>query len=297
MFDHRSRFFLALLITVLVSTALINMVVDRRTGVGGGELSWWSGMVLDLTVPVQKMVSMPFDAMGNTWENYVALMGVRDENQDLRREMARLEDENVQLREALVAGGRLEQVVAMRDEFEVPMLPAELVGVDVSSWFRSVLLSRGRLHGIHAGMPVTSEDGLVGLVTTTSRTASKVMLLLDRQSAVDGVVQRSRTRGLVRGGHADEQLAFEFVARGGDVEFGDEIISSGLGGVYPKGLRIGRVVEVTEPGRNLVATAVVEPAVDFARLEQIFVMLRRGATMELLYASQDGDLTELAEAP
>ena len=105
-------------------------------------------------------------------------------------------------------------------------------------------------------------------------------------------MQRSRTRGLVRGGQPDEQLGFEFVVRGGDVEVGDEVISSGLGGVYPKGLRIGRIVEIPEPGRNLVATAVVEPAVDFARLEQVFVMLRRGPTMELLYATGGGDAPE-----
>lgn len=297
MTDYRSRLFLALLAGVLISAALVNMVVDRRSGAGAGELSWWSGAVLDLTVPVQKMVSVPFEAVEETWGHYVALMGVRDENDALRSELARLEDENVQLREALVAGGRLDQVAAMRDEFEIPMLPAELVGVDVSAWFRSVLLSRGRLHGIYAGMPVISEAGVVGLVTTTSRTASKVMLLLDRQSAVDCVVQRSRARGLVRGGHADERLGFEFVARGGDVEVGDEIITSGLGGAYPKGLRVGRVVELRDPGRNLLATAVVEPAVDFAKLEQVFVMLRRGTTMELLYAAGDGDLSPLAETP
>jgi rod shape-determining protein MreC len=297
MTDYRSRLFLALLAAVLVSTALINMVVDRRAlGSGGSELSWWSGAVLDLTVPVQKMVSLPFEAVEDAWGRYLALVGTEDENHELRRRLARLADENLQLREALVAGGRLDQVAAMRDEFEIPMLPAELVGVDVSAWFRSVLLSRGRLHGIYAGMPVTSEDGLVGLVTTTSRTAAKVKLLLDRQSAVDGVVQRSRARGIVRGGLADEQLGFEYVARGGDVEIGDQIITSGLGGVYPKGLRIGRVVGVSEPDRKLLVTATVEPAVDFARLEQVFVMLRRGATMDLLYSSGDGDLPEATAA-
>jgi rod shape-determining protein MreC len=297
MTDYRSRFFLALLAAVLVAAALVNMVVDRRAlGAGGSELSWWSGAVLDATVPVQKVISVPFETVEGVWQRYVALIGTEDENLDLRRELARLEDENLQLREALVAGGRLEQVAAMRDEFEIPMLPAELVGVDVSAWFRSVLLARGRLHGIYSGMPVTSEDGLVGLVTTTSRSASKVKLLLDRQSAVDGVVQRSRARGIVRGGHADEQLGFEYVVRGGDVEIGDEILTSGLGGVYPKGLRIGRVVDVSEPDRNLLAVATVEPAVDFARLEQVFVMLRRGATMELLYASGDGDLPEVTAA-
>lgn len=289
MTEIRSRVLLACLAAGLVGIALINMVVDHRAlAHGGRELSWWSGLVLDVAVPVQKMVALPLDAARDSWDDYVALVDVKSENERLRSRLAEVEDENLQLREALVASGRLERIAKMRDEFDIPMLPAELVGLDVSTWFRSVLLDRGRKHGVRSGMPLISEQGLVGLVTATSRNAAKGMLLLDRQSAVDGVVQRSRARGVVRG--AGEELAFEFVARGADVAVGDVIITSGLGGVYPKGLRIGRIRSVDEPGAQLVRRAVVEPAVDFGRLEQVFVMLRRGPTMELLYASEGGDL-------
>ena len=137
-------------------------------------------------------------------------------------------------------------------------------------------------------MPVISEQGLVGLVTATSNNAAKTMLLLDRQTAIDGTVQRSRARGIVRG-RADELLEFEFVARGGDVQVGDVVITSGLGGVYPKGLLIGRVSAISEPGSQLLSSASLEPAVDFGRLEQAFVMLRRGPSMELLYTTEAGD--------
>jgi rod shape-determining protein MreC len=177
------------------------------------------------------------------------------------------------------------------------MLPAELVGLDVSAWFRSALIDHGRSSGVRAGMPVVSAEGygLVGLVTTTSRGAAKIMLLLDRQSAIDGIVQRSRARGVVRGGK--DALEFEFEARGGDVQIGDAIITSGLGGVYPKGFRIGEVVAVSDPGSKLLQTATVQPAVDFGRLEQVYVMLRRSPTMELLYATGDGDAPDPAGPP
>jgi rod shape-determining protein MreC len=295
MAEFRSRVILALLVAGLVGIALVNMVVDRRgLGEAGRELSWWSGLVLDVAVPVQKAVSVPFDFVRDSWRDYVSLLDVRDENDALRSRLASVEEENLQLREALVASSRLQSIVEMREGFEIPMLPAELVGIDVSSWFRSVLLDRGRSNGVRAGMPVISETGLVGLVTTTSRQAAKVMLLLDRQSAVDGVVQRSRARGIVRGARQDA-LEFEFVVRGGDVAVGDVIVTSGLGGVYPKGLRVGEVVEVSEAGSRLLQTATVEPAVDFGRLEQAFVMLRRGPTMELLYGSGDGDAADPVE--
>jgi len=290
MTEKPKRSMLALLAAGILAAALVIMVMDRRSqAIPDRELSWWSAAVLGLGVPLQQLLAMPFEAAGEFWGRYMALVGVAEENRELQSVVAQLGDENLQLREALLAGGRLEQISRMRDEFEIPMLPAEIVAVDVSSWFRAVLLGRGREHGIAAGMPVISEDGLVGLVTATSPGAAKVKLLLDRQSAADGVVQRSRLRGVVRGGRSGEQLAFEFVARGGDLALGDEIISSGLGGIYPKGLRIGSVVALPEVGPQLLARATLEPAVDFSKLEQVFVMLRRGATLELLYASDDGD--------
>jgi len=298
MTEYRSRVLIAFLVAGLVGFSLVNMVVDRRAlGEGGRELSWWGGLVLDVAVPVEKVVAAPFSAVRHAWGNYVALGDVREENDALHSELAALQDENLQLREALVASGRLALVAAMTDAFDVPMLPAEIVGLDVSTWFRSALIDCGRQCGVHAGMPVVSPEhyGLVGLVTTTSSRAAKVMLLLDRQSAVDGLVQRSRARGVVRGGK--QALEFEFEARVGDVEVGDVIITSGLGGVHPKGFRIGHVTAISDPGSQLLQTATVEPAVDFGRLEQVYVMLRRGPTMELLYATEDGDTPEPQEPP
>jgi rod shape-determining protein MreC len=250
--------------------------------------------VLDVAVPVQKMVALPFDFARTTWDDYVALVGVREENEGLRGELAKAHEENLQLREALVASGRLQRVAEMRDEFEIPMLPAEIVGLDVSAWFRSALVDRGRSHGVRAGMPVISDAGLVGLVTATANSAAKVMLLIDRQAAVDGVVQRSRARGIVRGARQDG-LTFEFTAREGEVEVGDVIVTSGLGGVYPKGLRVGDVTQVSAPDAMMLQTAEVRPTVDFGRLEQVFVMLRRGPTMELLYA-ESGDVADGADS-
>ena len=294
MTEIRSRVLLAGLAALLAGVAIINMVVDRRAlAQGGRELSWWSGLALDIAVPIQKFVAIPFVAARGSWGDYVALVDVHRENGELRTRLAESEDENLQLREALLASGRLDRIAEMREEYDVPMVRAELVGLDASTWFRSVLIDRGQNHRIHSGMPLISDLGLVGLVTATSRNAAKGMLLLDRQSAVSAVVQRSRDRGVVRG--TGDGLVFEFVSRDADVAPGDVLITSGLGGVFPKGLRIGVVASVEEPSAQLQREASVDPVVDFNRLEQVFVMLRRSPTMDLLYTTEGGDQPEAAE--
>ena len=280
---------LPLLVVGLVAVATVSMVVDRRALRGGPrELPPWAGPILDAAVPIQKALAFPIDLARQTWGRYGDLVGVAEENALLHERVHALEEENLQLREALVASGRLARIAEMRADFEVPMLPAQLVGSDVSAYFRSVLVDRGRAHGVLSGMPVISEEGIVGLVTATSDRAARTTLLLDRQTAIDGSVQRSRTRGIVRGRGRDV-VEFEFVARGGDVEIGDVVITSGLDGVYPKGLRVGIVTAVSEAGSELLRTATLVPAVDFGRLEQAFVILRRGPSMELLYRTEGGD--------
>jgi rod shape-determining protein MreC len=272
-----------LLAVVLVLLAIGSMVADRRGLAGGGrELPWWQGVLLEVTAPVARLVSAPFDGVQRFYANYVDLIGVRAENRRLQRRLSEIEAENLQFREALVASGHLGRVASMRDEVEIPMLPAEVVGLDVAPWFRSVLVDRGSVHGVEPGHPVITHEGVVGVVTATSSHAAKTMLVLDRQSAVDALVQRSRARGVVRGVGSD-RLEFEFVVRGSDVVAGDEVVTSGLGGIYPKGLRLGRVSELREAGGRLTRIAVIEPAVDLGRLEQVFVMLRRGPQMDLLY--------------
>jgi len=268
---------------ILALLTTVTMVSDRRAiRDEAAGLPWWQSLLLEVTVPVQKVLLAPVDAASSAWSRYIDLVGVQDENERLRERLRELEDANLQFREALVASGHLERIASMRDDFEVEMLPAEIVGLDVSPWFRSVLVDRGHGHGVRSGSPVLTDRGVVGLVTATSASAARAMLLLDRQSAIDGVVQRSRARGVVRGRGTGE-LEFEFVVRGSDVREGDVVITSGMGGVFPKGLRIGVVRNVADPGGRLLQTAVLAPSVDFGRLEQTFVMLHRGPTMELLY--------------
>jgi rod shape-determining protein MreC len=290
--DLLYRLRVPLLFVALVTLTTATMLADRRAlPAGAKDLPFVSGVLLDVAVPVQAALSAPFDFARGLFRRYVALTDLRKENEHLRSRLAQLEEENLQYREALIASERLERIDKMRGESDLPMLPAEVASRELSPWYRSLLIDRGRTNDVHAGMPALTEDGLVGLVTAASPHAARVMLLLDRQSAVDGMVQRSRARGIVHG-LGTEELEFEYTAGSGDVQVGDTVLTSGLGGVYPKGLRIGEVVSATTDGSRLLQHARVRPAADFGRLEQLFVVLWRSPTLELL----SGDLDNPAPA-
>jgi rod shape-determining protein MreC len=285
MLEFLKRFSAPIAFVCLLLIAAVAMVGDTRDYENADrDLAWWQAVVLEVAAPVQQMVSVPAGAVRNVFNKYANLVDVGVENERLHDRIAELEEVNLQYREALVASGHLQRIAAMRGDFEVPMLPAQVVGLDISLWFRSVVVDRGKDHGVNAGNPIITNNGVAGLVTAASAHASKVMLLLDRQSAVDGVVQRSRTRGVVHGNGAGE-LEFEFVARDGDIQSGDVVLTSGLDAVYPKGLRIGSVSEIRDRGSDLIQIAILTPAVDFERLEQVFVMFHQGPTMELLYGT------------
>ena len=284
-----------LVLAGLVLLALATMTSDRRTArEGGRELSWWEGLALDATSLGRKLVSVPVDSVDGVWNGYVDLRGVQEENERLRARQAEVMEEVLQLREALVTSGHLQRIAEMREDYEIPMLPAEVVGFDVGPAFRSVLIDRGRRDGVRPGQPVITFDGVVGLVTATSEMSARVMLALDAQSRVAATVQRSRVRGIARG-QGTSDLEFEFTTRATDVREGDVVITSGLGGVYPKGLRVGTVDGVFDPGGQLQSRANLHPSVDLARLEQVFVMLWRAPSMALLYGDADAEVVAREE--
>lgn len=255
---------------VLAVLCLLSMASTRlpdSLGVGPGA-------VLRVAVPLQRMVTFPVDLVRTVWSDYVALVGLRQKLQRTREELARVQDENLQYKEAIVASERFQRLSGFRAQHEVPMIPANVVAQDLSPWFRSVILDQGATAGILAGMPVITDHGLVGVVSGTTPRASKVLLVTDPQSKIDAYVQRTRARGTVRG-RSRASCDFEYVERDEDVRVGDLLLTSGRGALYPKGLVIGRVTTAETRPYGLFQDAELRPAVDFETLEEVFVILER----------------------
>lgn len=270
MSDLLSRFRYPLAYLLLGLLCVASMASQRSPA----PLGVGSRLVLGLAVPLQQMVTLPLRQLRGVWGDYVALVEVREVNARLAERVARLEDENLQYREAIVSSERFQRLAGFRARGDVPMVPASVVGQDLSPWFRSVVIDQGSAAGIRAGMPVITDLGVVGVVSGTTPSASKVLLVVDPQSRVDAYVQRSRAQGTVRG-RTDSACDFDYVLREDDVQEGDLLLTSGLGAVYPKGLTVGRVSRVERKPYGLFQAAELEPAVDFRRLEEVFVILER----------------------
>ena len=256
-----------LLLALVCVIAMANR--ERREDLGVG-----SQLLVELSVPLQSMVTLPVRELQSFWNDYVWLVRVREENAHLKSELAQVKEENLQYREAIVSSERFQRLARFRERRDVPMVPADVVAQDLSAWFQSIMIDRGSTVGIRPGMPVITDSGVVGLVSGTTPRASKVLLVTDPQSRIDAYVQRSRARGTVRG-RGEHRAAFEYVLREADLEVGDVLLTSGLGVVFPKGLVLGRVRELKRQPFGLFQVASIEPAVDFGRLEEVFVILEQ----------------------
>ncbi|MFQ5699161.1 MAG: rod shape-determining protein MreC [Myxococcota bacterium] len=231
-------------------------------------------LVLDAAVPLERMVVLPIAAIRDVWNNYVALVGARSESRRLREELQRLRDENLQYREAIVASERFGRLADSRAAHETPMVPANVISHALSPWFRSIVIDQGRAAGVEPGMAVITDEGVVGVISGTTRGASRVLLITDPQSRLNAFVQRTRARGSVRG-RSVPNCDFDYVARGADVRPGDLLVTSGLDSLYPKGLMVGRIRSVDRQPYGLFQRADLAPAVDFQTVEEVFVLLNR----------------------
>ena len=152
-------------------------------------------------------------------------------------------------------------------------LLGRVIAEDAASWSRTLVIDKGSADGVLEGMPVVVAEGVVGRVIRNSRHESRVLLITDAASAVASLVQNSRARGICRG--LGDVLIFDFVLRKEKLVVGEPVITSGMGGVFPKGLLLGHIKSVERMEFGLFQTIEVVPSVDFSHLEEVLVLLRQ----------------------
>lgn len=209
------------------------------------------------------------------WDSYIRLVDTHKENIRLRDDIRALNIRIMEGNEAFYANKRLERLLDMKKNVPDPTITATVIGEDVSSWFRTLVINRGSSSGIREGMAVVSADGVVGQTIKVSSSTARVLLLTDHASGIAATIQRSRARGVVKG--KNELLCtLDFTTREEDVKVGDTVITSGIGGVFLKGLPIGEVTMVKRGQYGIFQTVTIRPAVNLPHLEEVLVVQRGG---------------------
>ena len=228
--------------------------------------------IVEITAPFQKLIRTAINSTRDFWLSYFSLIDVRSENAELRREIDSLKMENSRYRELLATHRRLRKLLQFKEVISQPVVAAQVIGLDPTGWFKSIIIDKGRRDGLKWDMPVVNASGVVGRIVSVSPDYAKVLLVVDQNSAVDCLTQESRDRGMVKGLSTD-LCTMDYMAKSSEVGVGDTVITSGMGGVFPKGIPVGRIRRIEDLPGEFFKRVEVAPAVDFSRLEEVLVIL------------------------
>lgn len=255
-------------ICCLVSLLLLTFYV--REGEAGVIHSIRSG-VNTVATPVRMVgavVATPFNAIGNVFTNLSApqqtLSELKKQNEELTSELA-------QLTEAEKTAERLESLLGLQSTYNLQSTAARIIGTTGDAWSQTVTIDKGSANGFEIGMPVCNSGGVIGQIIEVSAATSTVRLINDENSGVSAMVQSTRAQGILQG-QPDGTLMLSYVPADADVKVGDVIITSGLGGRFPKGLPLGTVSSVSRAANATYYTIVVRAISTAESNEEVLVI-------------------------
>ncbi len=254
------------ILLLLSALILISLRVKERKGV-----AFFDGLLMEISSPFQKASTFAIKKVRGVFQEYLFLVHLQRENERLKKKMADIQMENDQMREMVLSHERLRKLLQFRETLSSTLIAAEVVGRDPSSWFKSVTINKGEKDGVRKGMAVISPEGVIGQILKTTPSHSVVLLVTDYNSAIDSIIQRTRAKAIVEGG-GENRCQLKYLLRTEDVVAGDRVVTSGLGGNFPKGLMIGEIRKVDKKGHGIFQYAELVPSVDFTRLEEVLII-------------------------
>ncbi len=218
----------------------------------------------------EKVVTAPFTFMANLWKDYVLLVDTHRDNKQLSKQVAEMRVQCMTLEELRSENERLRAMLDFKDVHKAfKLYPASLLTQDITLVFKTAIIDRGSRSGFFINMPVVNPLGVVGRVIAASPHTSQVLLITDPNSAIPAIIESSRVKGIVKG-TGSNILSLEYVRMDDEVQVGDCVITSGLLGIFPKGLKIGYVQEVRKDERKIFAEVLVKPCVAMEKIEGVF---------------------------
>lgn len=220
-------------------------------------------------------LTSPLVKLGDWFPTVRSRRELAAENQKLRTEIEALRQRERTAREMARENRRLERLLDMKSRVPHTTIAARVIGRDASNWWKSIQIDRGLQDGVRENMAVVNADGLVGKTVAVTRGEARVLLLLDPDCKVSALLEESREPGVVQGVTAQARCEMLYVNRAATVKPGEVVLTSGLGGIFPRGLPVGAVLEAgLDAQSGMYQRIALEPAVDFHRLEEVLVIVR-----------------------
>ena len=262
-----------LFIIVLLTAALLFGI--QQTGFHRPGLSKGEEILRSALAPLQSGVMIVSNKVSGFLSYVTSIAEVRVENERLKDQVNQLITENNRLIEYRQENACLRKLLSFQEAVgsNYSLIAARVIARNPENWYSTLSIDKGQIQGIEKNMPVINDVGLVGRVINVAPDSAEVLLIIDREGAVGGMVQQSRVPGVVEGyGPNTDLLQMIHLAHDAPVYRNQVVITSGLGGIFPKGLRIGYVNNVVPEANGLMKRAYLQPFVDFDRLEEVMVI-------------------------
>lgn len=229
-------------------------------------------IVTEVISPVQQGIVSSKESITSLWDNYLMIVDTSKENELLHRQISRLESDIFSMEETRRENLRLKQLLNYSDELTHLKVMAQVVGWDSANEFKVIRVNKGTRQGIRVMSPVITDQGLVGYVYRVTPNYADVLTILDQNNRVDVLVERTRTHGIVEGVF-NFTCALKYVMRNEPVEVGDKLLTAGVGGIYPKGIKVGMVRDIAKENFGMTLNIEVVPSVEFDKLEEVLVLV------------------------
>ena len=260
------------LLGVLAALCLVLLTLQMR-----GHMARASDALAVITTPVQSVLARVNRTTVGLWSIYRDWKNVRAENHRLREETQQLRVEALRVSETVEENQRLRRLLALKESMPLTTLSGEVIAREWGGWVRSLTVNRGRSDRVARLTAVIGPDGLIGRVVDVRPGASVVQVLTDPTSTVGAHAVRTRTQGIVEG-EPRGTIRFKYMARDGSgIQVGDLVVTSGAGGLFPRGIPVGRVRGIDDRGSALFHYAQLTPSVDFARIDEVLLIVGEGA--------------------
>lgn len=259
-----------LLVLLILALPLISLNLEHRDA---DSIHWYDLPLLYVINPTQEFFTHFALGISDTTSQYVNLIGIKKDNRVLRDQVAQLKQE-LKLKEEVVAeNDRLKQLLDFKKESSDRLIPAQVTGSGLWSDYSSVTINKGSNSGVRKKMGVIDRQGVVGYVINVMPDYSNVIILTDKNSVIDSVVQKNRARGIIEGRGRD-LCQMKYLLRTDDVGPGDVVVTSGMDDIFPRGFPVGTVTRVAKKLFGVTQYVEVRPVVDVTRIEEVLVVAK-----------------------